>query len=138
MDYFGALFNGHHDRNGVDTGQPFQPDYSGLPDFLADLGCLKQESQERLVRKLSYDEITHIVMKECDHNKSPGLDGLPYELYQVTWKIIGEDFVQVLQVQLDRINLIESDKHGATRVCSKVNGVPDISELCPITLLNGG
>ena len=107
-----------------------------MPDFLADLGCLKQESQERLVRKLSYDEITHIVMKECDHNKSPGLDGLPYELYQVTWKIIGEDFVQVLQVQLDRINLIESDKHGATRVCSKVNGVPDISELRPITLLN--
>ena len=34
LNYFGALFNGHHDRQGTDTGQPFQPDYSGLPDFL--------------------------------------------------------------------------------------------------------
>ena len=136
LDYFGALFNGHHDRNGVDSGQPFQPDYSGLPDFLEGLGCLNQESQEGLIKHLSYEEITYIVRKECDNNKSPGLDGLPYELYQVTWDIIGQDFAKVLQVQLQRISLVESDRHGATRVCSKVNGVPDVSELRPITLLN--
>ena len=28
LKYFGALFNGHHDKNGDDTGQPFIPDYS--------------------------------------------------------------------------------------------------------------
>ena len=44
--------------------------------------------------------------------------------------------MNVLQTQLVRLTLIESDRHGATRVCSKVNGVPDVSELCPITLLN--
>ena len=38
IQYFGALFNGHHDRHGHDTGQPFQPDYTGLPDFLTGLG----------------------------------------------------------------------------------------------------
>ena len=81
------------------------------------------------MKDLTYDEITYIVKKECDHNKSPGLDGLPYELYQVTWDIIGHDFVQVLQAQLQRIRLMESDKHGATRICSKVNGVPEASEL---------
>ena len=129
LKYFGALFNGHHDRDGLDTGQPFQPDYTGLPDFLAGVGCLSQESQARLVKDLTYDEITYIVKKECDHNKSPGLDGLPYELYQVTWDIIRHDFVQVLQAQVQRIRLMESDKHGATRICSKVNGVPEASEL---------
>ena len=116
LSYFGALFNGHHDRQGEDSGQPFVPDYSGLPDFLSGLGSLSQVSQDNLTKNLVYDEIKIIVMKDCDHNKSPGLDGLPYEFYQVTWDIIGHDFVNVLQVQLDRIRLIEADRHEATRI----------------------
>ena len=78
-DYFGALFNSHHNRNGLDSGQPIQADYSGLPDFLAGLGCLSQESQDNLIKDLAYDEIKNIVKKECSSNKSPGLDCLPYE-----------------------------------------------------------
>ena len=134
--YFGALFNGHHDRHGTDTGQSFQPDYSDLPEFLENLGCLSNQSQENLVKNLSYEEISFIVLKDCDHNKSPGLDGLPYEFYQATWDIIGRDFAEVLHVQLQRFNLIESDRHGATRLTSKVDGVPSVTELRPITLLN--
>ena len=72
----------------------------------------------------------------CARNKSPGLDGLPYELYQATWEVIGMDFVQVLQCQLDRIRLVESNRHGATRLTSKVEGIPSVFELRPITLLN--
>ena len=75
-------------------------------------------------------------MTKCAHNKSPGLDGLPYEFYQVTWDIIGEDFVKVLQCQLERVNLVQSNKHGATKLTSKVHGVPAVHELRPITLLN--
>ena len=67
---------------------------------------MSQESQTRLIKDLSYDEIKNIVLKDCDSRKSPGLDGLPYEFYQVTWDIIGQDFVQVLQTQLQRIRLI--------------------------------
>ena len=89
-----------------------------------------------MIKQLTVEEIKQIVFKECASNKSPGLDGLPYEFFQVTWDIIGMDFVDVLQVQLQRFNLIESDRHGATRLCSKVDGVPEISELRPITLLN--
>ena len=136
LDYFGALFNGHHDRNGVDSGQPFKPDYSGLPDFLSNISCLSQDSQTSLIKDLSFEEIKNIVLKDCASRKSPGLDGIPYEFYQVTWDIIGQDFVQVLQTQLQRIRLMESDKHGATRLASKVDGVPSVSELRPITLLN--
>ena len=136
IQYFGALFNGHHDRHGHDTGDPFQPDYTGLPDFLTGLGSLSQQSQDNLVKHLSYEEITFIVLKQCDKNKSPGLDGLPYDLYQATWDIIGHDFAEVLQVQLQRFSLIESDRHGATRLASKVDGVPSVTELRPITLLN--
>ena len=31
---------------------------------------------------------------------------------------------------------MESDRHGATRLTSKVDGIPAVSELRPITLLN--
>ena len=136
IKYFGALFNGHHDRAGLDTGQTFVPDYGDLPDFLQDLGSLSQGSQDKLVKNLDYEKVTSIVIKKCARNKSPGLDGLPYELYQVTWDIIGRDFVEVLQCQLDRVRLVESDQHGATRLTSKVAGIPAVCELRPITLLN--
>ena len=134
--YFGALFNGHHDRNGVDSGQSFVPDFSGLPDFLSGLGQLSQVSQEKLVKEFTYEDIKIIVFKDCEKNKSPGLDGLPYEFYQATWDVIGDDFVKVLQVQLERFSLIDSNRSGATRLGSKVHGVPDVTELRPITLLN--
>ena len=78
----------------------------------------------------------HVILRKCARNKSPGLDGLSYEFYQSTWEIIGMDFVQVLQCQLDRIRLIESNRHGATRLTSKVDGIPSVWELRPITLLN--
>jgi hypothetical protein len=41
-----------------------------------------------------------------------------------------------LQCQLDRDRIIESDQHGATRLTSKVDGIPAVFELRPITLLN--
>ena len=138
LSYFSALFNGHHDWNGDDSGHPFQPDNTHLPDFLEDLGFLSDDNKENLILKLSTEEIKNVVFKKCDKNKSPGLDGLPYEFYQVTWNIIGQDFVDVLQVQLERLNLIESDRNGATRLTSKVgdNEIPGVDELRPITLLN--
>ena len=92
------------------------PDYTDLPDFLSNLSKLSQSSQDNLVKNLNFEQVKFVVFKKCDRNKSPGLDGLPYEFYQVTWDIIGHDFVKVLQCQLDRVRLMESDKHGATRL----------------------
>ena len=109
IEYFGALLNGHHDNNLVDTGQPFVPDNSCLPDFLSGLGKLSQESKTKLAQDLSFSDVEHIIKHECDNNKSPGLDGLPYELYKATWEIIGQDFVKVLQVELANFQLINSD-----------------------------
>ena len=75
-------------------------------------------------------------MKNCDHNKSPGLDGLSYELYQKTFPIIKEDFLAVYRCQLSRNKLIKSNKEGVTRLAPKVEGVPSVDELRPITLLD--
>ena len=81
------------------------------------------------------DELDYVI-KSCCNNKSPGLDGLTYEFYKKTWNIIKDVFMDVLQCQLDRLRLIDSDKIGATRLLPKVLGVPQIDELRPITLLN--
>ena len=43
--------------------------------------------------------------------------------------------VQVFQDQLDNNQLIESNRAGVTRLISKVNLVPSVSQLHPITLL---
>ena len=61
---------------------------------------------------------------------------LSYEFYKASRSVIGEVFVKILQYQLDRFRLIDSDTIGATRLASKVNGVPKVDELRPITLLN--
>ena len=47
-----------------------------------------------------------------------------------------ETFLKILQCQLDRERLIDSDKIGATRLISKVSGIPTVQDLRPITLLN--
>ena len=136
LNYYGALFNGHHNKDLVDTGKPFIPDNLHLQDFLSGLGKLSPQSQANLIKDLAFDEVEYVIKHECDYNKSPGLDGLPYELYKVTWDIIGKDFSEVLKVQMVRFRIIESDRHGATRLAPKVDGVPEVTELRPITLLN--
>ena len=83
LKYFGALLNGHHNRSGEDTGHPFIPDYTELPDFLEHVGKLSQSSQNNLIKNLTYEQVKFIIFKKCARNKSPGLDGLPYEFLPV-------------------------------------------------------
>ena len=78
------------------------------------------------------------IVKKCNHNKSPGLDGLSYEFYQETFSIIKDDLLKIFQCQLIRQIIIESNNEGVTvtRLVPKVQGVPSVDELCPITLLD--
>ena len=135
VGFFNALFNGHHNADLVDTGSPFKPDFNGLDSYLQGLGSLPDSDRDDLEEKIDMEELRHIV-GSCDNNKSPGLDGLSYEFYKVTLNIIEKDLVEVLQCQLDRRKIVDSNKEGVTRLCPKVVGVPAVDELRPITLLN--
>ena len=84
---------------------------------------------------LTIDEL-ELVVHSCATNKAPGLDGLSYEFYKCTWDIIKDTLLQVLQCQLDRGKIVQSNTVGATRLIPKVEGVPSVEELRPITLLN--
>ena len=59
-----------------------------------------------------------------------------YEFYSKVWDVIAAQFVEVIQVQLNRGRLVKSNTVGATRLVPKVEGVPRVDELRPITLLN--
>ena len=102
---------------------------------MQDLKALPDDERDNLVKEIKTEELEQII-GECEHNKSPGLDGLCYEFYQDTFSIIKYDLLQILQCQLDRSRIIESNKEGVTRLAPKVEGVPSVDELRPITLLN--
>ena len=117
-----------------DIGQPFKPDYSELDSFLENLSSLPDDARDDMVKDMTMDELEFII-KSCEQNKSPGLDGLSYELYQETFQIIKEDLLEVFLCQLHRKRIIDSNREGVTRLAPKVDGVPEVDELRPITLL---
>ena len=133
--FFHALFNGYHDSSLVDTGSPFVPDYSGLDSYLDGLGSLPDLARDELEKDMLMEELGEIV-KECENNKSPGLDGLSYEFYKTTLSLIQDELLEVFQCQLNRKKIVESNREGVTRLAPKVDGVPSVDELRPITLLN--
>ena len=134
-DFFDALLNGRHDCNMKDTGHPFVPSQENLPEFLTGLSTLSEESKELLVAPLEKDEIKE-VLKKCQGGKSPGLDGLSYELYRAAWEVIRTDFFKAMQAVLAAALLPTSDQHGVSRLIFKVLGVPTVQDLRPVTLLN--
>ena len=135
IKFFNALFNGHHGPDLQDTGVPFVPDWSNLDTLLEDVGNVSDSEKDQLVSDINKDELDFIV-KSCPTMKSPGLDGLTCEFYKKVWDIIGNQFVKVLQLQLTRLKLVESNSMGATKLFPKVDAVPRVDELRPITLLN--
>ena len=108
---YDALFDGRHDKNLKDTGEPFQPSDRYLEEFLSKLSPLSQESKVKLIKNVTKEEIEGVV-KSCPNGKSPGRDGLPYEFYKLTWDIIGDEFVEVVKDQLRNRVIIPAEDTG--------------------------
>ena len=109
ISYFNTLFNGFHDKNLQNTGVSFKADDTHVDYLTRRLNFLSDEDRDDLVKPMTLDELEQIV-KACKKNKSPGLDGICYEFYQVTFEIIKEDLLQVLQCQLNEKQLVKSNR----------------------------
>jgi hypothetical protein len=68
-------------------------------------------------------------------NKSPGLDGLPYEFYQSFWDILGPDLVAVYNDCQARGALSFSQRTGLISLLYKKNDRLDVKNWRPISLL---
>ena len=136
INFFGNLFTGKHGRNGVETNEPFQPDYTELDDFLEGLGKLSDESRDIIEKPIVVVEL-ELALEKAANNKSPGLDGIPYELYKKTGEKVSETLVAVMNAQLERLKLMLSNTQGVTRLTPKTEPgvVPRVDQLRPITLL---
>ena len=135
LQYFNALFKGHHNVDLQETGSPFTPNNVYLPKVLEHLVRRDPEDSEKLEHDVTLDDLDTVI-KKCDFNKAPGLDGLPYEFYKHVWPTIRHTFLEVIQCQLNRCKIVESNTVRAIRLCPKVEGVPTVDQLRPITLLN--
>ena len=140
LGFFEPLFSGHHGPNAsggdpINTGQPFVQDAEHLNDFLNLVSKLEDGQCEMLETPMDFKELEEIV-KDCDQNKSPGLDGLSYEFYKKMFGIIGQKLVDIFNNILDRIRLTKTMAEGITKLLSKVLGIPFPDQLRPITLLN--
>ena len=138
--FYKALYNGQHrssenDPVPRDTGQPFQQDRTHLDEFLEHLPEIDINIKNKLEEPIKCEELVEAI-KSSSNNKSPGLDGIPHELYKETIDVIGPILTKVFQEQLDRNELIASGKEGVTRLIPKTKDTPSIQQLRPITLLN--
>jgi hypothetical protein len=67
--------------------------------------------------------------------KSPGLDGLSYELYKMCFHIIGPALLEAFNDMLAAVELPPAFCKGVVRLLPKVAGVPTAAQFRPITLL---
>ena len=140
LSYFQTLFQGRHTATAAnpepfDSGTPFTPDLDKAAAFLAGLPSLPPQDSDALEQPFTMPELEEAV-ESAAAAKSPGLDGLSYELYKVMLPLVGPHLLSALNHMLATDSLTPSLRRGVVRLLPKVGGVPTASQLRPITLLN--
>ena len=135
MSFFSALFSGRLGLDGEILNHPFEQDVTFLPEFLNDnLGKLSDEEQFRLEQRFSADEL-ELCFKSLPKHKSPGIDGLPFEMYRSVFDIIKEDYLAVQNCTWERERLTSSMRCSVTRLPPKIKqGTPTVLQLRPISM----
>ena len=78
-----------------------------------------------------------LALKAMANNKSPGLDGLTKEFYDILFPIIGDSFVCMINNSFSNGLLSDSQRTGLiTLICKDTDHRSDLSYWRPISLLN--
>ena len=135
-EYYQALYNGHHRtisgevRN---TGIDFTPNLDKEEEFLADLPQVTEDQAGVLEMQVTELEVRE-TLEECKSGTAPGPDGLPYEFYRAYAGVIIPILTRAFNKYIEEKQVPDSYKKGATRLIPKVEGVPTVEQLRPITL----
>ncbi len=84
---------------------------------------------------VSYTECEQAV-KNMKSNKSPGLDGICVEFYQIFWPLIGQLLVDVFNQGYKEGNLTKSQRTAVMSLIHKKDDKEDIGNYRPISLTN--
>ena len=97
---------------------------------------LSDEQHELLDQPFTQEEIRRAVFSLAK-NKSPGLDGLPVEVYQALWHVIGPVYYEFLNYAYKNSVITGSTMQGVLNLLPKANkDTRYLKNLRPITLLN--
>ena len=135
LTFFTALFSGKLGLDGEILNVAFEKDDTYLPDFLNDnLKKLSDVEQYGLEQKFNFDELKQCV-KNLPKHKSPGIDGLPFELYKSVFPIIQEDYLAMHNCVWERERLTTTMRCSVTRLPPKIKkGIPTVLQLRPISM----
>ena len=127
LSFFSALFSGRLGLDGEILNEPFEQDDTFLPEFLNDtLKKLSDEDQFSLDQQFSADEL-ELCFKSLPKHKSPGIDGLPFEMYKSVYTIIKEDYLAVQNCTWEREKLTSGMRCSVTRLPPKIKqGIPTV------------
>ena len=76
-------------------------------------------------RPFSEDELK-LCMKNLPRNKTPGLDGIPFEVYKAIFPTIKEDYLRFQNCLMEREKLTGEMRKSVTRLTPKIQGVPNV------------
>ena len=89
---------------------------------------------EMLMDEVDSCEIEN-VLKSVEANKSPGIDGLPYEFYQTFWDLIKGELIRVLAIMKNELILSESQNLAVITLQPKEGDTQKLSNWRPISLM---
>ena len=136
--YYMSLYEGHHRTVvGTDqvtnTGESFKPDWTLGATFLDNLPVMDQAKAGAVAAPITVAEV-QLAIKDSKLGSSPGLDGLPYEFYKATSGWIAPVLASLFNTYIGRGSMPLRYRKGRTVLIPKVEGIPSVDQLRPITL----
>ena len=135
LGYFSALFSGRLGVDGEIFELPFEMDESLLGDFLNDeVGKLSEVDKEAIEKPFTEEELKQCI-KHLPKHKSPGIDGLAFELYTFIYPVIKEEYLAVQNCITERESLTDGMRKSVTRLVPKIkDNIPRVEQLRPISM----
>ncbi|CAI6012695.1 unnamed protein product [Closterium sp. NIES-65] len=121
-EYYSGLF-GEDKRTALSNWVPA----AGKRLWFSEAECLQEDWTEAEVKR---------ALKEMADNKSPGKDGLPKELFEQHWDVLGKHLKELVQSFTSSSSLPTSVKDAVTILLHKKGAKEQLENYRPITLLN--
>ena len=102
--------------------------------LLKNIPTLSDSSKDILEQDLTFEEFTRAI-KESPSNKSPGIDGLPFEFYRKFWNLMGQDLFDVFNYSVQNNVLPKSCTRSVITLLPKTGNLGLIKNWRPVSLL---
>ena len=94
---------------------------------------MSEADKEALERPFNEEELK-LCIKNLPRHKTPGLDGIPFEVYKAIFPTIKEDYLLFQNCLIDREKLTGEMRKSVTRLTPKIQGIPNVQQLRPISM----